>query len=897
VCAIENPIPAVEHELYTLSNGLTVILAERRGAPLVGVNVNYMVGAKNEKPGRTGFAHLFEHLMFQGSRHFDDDFFKALQDVGGSVNGGTNSDRTRYWELVPSAYLERALWLESDRMGFLLEAMTQERLDNQRSVVQNERRQSYENRPYGLVGEQMAAVLYPPDHPYHWTPIGSMEDIAAASLDDVRAFFRAYYAPSNASLCLAGDFQSADAKELVEQYFGGLPPGPPVARLERWVPRLASEVALRIEDRVELPRTYVAWHTVPLYAADDVELDAFAQILGQGKTSRLYQRLVYELQIAQDALAVHASQQIAGTFQIVVTPRPGHRLENVEEAAFAVLREALEEGVTPAELERVQTTTTAQFVRSLQSVGGFGGLSDRLNEYFHYLTRPDMVHWDLQRTLGLTPAAVKDAARRYLGSARVVARIEPLPPLAPSTSPAALSVRREAMPGPSRAGTFSLPARQRFTLPNGLGVVLAEHHALPLLSCGLLLRGGTAADPPGRFGLVSLTATLLSEGAAGKSSREIAEALETIGAQFEVTASSDAATGGLFTLADRAPEAFAILADVVCRPDFPAEELERQRARRLVRLRQLRDDAPYLATVSMQRVLYREHPYAHPTLGVPEALQAIGRDELVAFWRRTIVPSNATLVVVGDTTRGELEELLAATLGAWGPAPPPRLELPPAPHHPRRTIYLVDRPGAAQSVVSAGLMAVPRSAPGHAAREVLSAAFGGQFVSRLNLNLREAKGFTYGARSRFTPRVAAGTFTATASVQTGVTAATVREIVLELEALAENRPLSDAEVAYAAASLANGYRRRFETTAQVARELLTAALYGLPDADLERFPDEVLAVTAEEVAGVVRDIVLPDCLALVVVGDREVVRADLEALSLGPLVELGPEGAPVTREP
>ncbi|MEJ2367096.1 MAG: pitrilysin family protein [Acidobacteriota bacterium] len=487
-----NPLPKVPYELYRLSNGWTVILADDHSVPIVAVNVNYQVGSKNETPGKTGFAHLFEHMMFQGSKNYNNDYFKPLREAGAFVNGGTNTDRTRYLETVPSAYLERALWLEADRMGFLLDALTQKRLSNQISVVQNERRQRYENAPYGLVREKMMAVLYPPNHPYHWTTIGSMADLQGASMDDVRQFFKTYYAPNNASLCIVGDFDPAAAKKMVEKYFGAIPPGPPVSRLGEWVPSLPGEVTIEMQDRVQLPRTYVAWHTPPWYAADDAALDVFGRILGGAKTSRLYKELVYKRQIAQQAAAFNDASQIAGLFEIIVTPRPGQDAKKVEQAAFDVLNRTLKEGVTQDELDRAVTAITAQYVRSMQSVGGFFSLSDRMNSYYHYRGKPDSFRWDLQRYLDLTVDQVNAAARRYINGNRLIARVTPAGETAPGSSAAATGFDRSVMPGKGTQAAFALPERERFTLTNGLKVILVRDG-----DSGRVFRG---SGRPGRAG-------------------------------------------------------------------------------------------------------------------------------------------------------------------------------------------------------------------------------------------------------------------------------------------------------------------------------------------------------------------------------------------------------------
>lgn len=895
VAAMENPIQAQPIRTERLANGLTVFLLQDRTVPLVAIDVNYHVGSKNERPGRTGFAHLFEHLMFQGSKHYNDDYFKPLQDIGGQVNGATSTDRTRYWEVVPAGYLERALWLEADRMGFLLEATTQERLDNQRSVVQNERRQNHDNRPYGTVWEHLLTVLYPPNHPYSWPTIGSMADIGAATLEDVSDFFRTFYSPNNASIALVGDFEPDAALALIDRYFGAIPPGPPVSRVAEWVPVLSADVLLELQDRVQLPRTYRMWHTVPLYHSDDAALDAFAQIVGGGKTSRLYLELVHKRQIAQDATTYHMSSQLSGVMAMVLTPRPGNALEDVEQAAQAIVQQAVRKGVTRDELDRVKTTVLADYVRGMQNIGGFGGIADRINAYHHHLGTPDKFRWDLQRYLDLTPEQVNLAARTYLARPSATARVRPLPPLAPSQSEAATTVDRARMPVRGPENAFALPARHEFRLDNGLRVIRVEDRRLPLASAVLIVPGGSAADPARLPGLASLTTSLMEEGAAGKSAQQLAEALEKLGASLDVRTSTDAAVVSLSTLTSTLRDAFALMADVVVRPDFPSDELERQRVRRRVQLTQIQDQPGTVSQVVAQRVVFGDHPYGAPVFGTPDAVESITRDDIVGFWRRTFVPSHSTLLVVGDVGEDELRKALNKTLGTWSAAPVPDLAMP-APAHPAagRTIYLVNRPGAVQSNLVVARLGAERTHPDHAALDVLNTALGGSFVSRLNLNLREDKGYTYGARTRFEFGRVPGIFAAMAPVQAEVTGPAIQEMLKEIEQVAGERPLQGDELRYAIDSIVNGYARRFATADRVAGELVDVYLYGLPENAPEQYPTQILGVTTEMVTASARRHMASDALSIVVVGDRDSLLPVLQGLNLGPVVEVDWLGRPVS---
>jgi zinc protease len=411
-------IPFVKH---TLSNGLDVIVHEDRGCPIVGISVWYHVGSKNEVPGRTGFAHLFEHLMFEGSEHHDRGYFHPLQEAGASINGSTNADRTNYWEVVPSNAVELAFWMESDRMGYLLAALTETKFNNQRDVVLNERRQNYENRPYGMAAMALVAALYPSDHPYHWLTIGSAEDLRAADIADVRAFFQTYYHPANASVAVAGDIDPDAALDLVEKYFGEIPAGPTVPRVTVLPRATAPSRPLLLEDRVELPRLYLAWRTPALFAGGDAELDLVADVLAHGKTSRLYRSLVYDTRVATEVTASQNSRELESFFQVVATAAPGRTLGELERAISDEIERLASGGATPPEMERAQAQSEAQFVHRLQTVGGFSGKADQLNAYNTFLGDPGGFALDLARYRSVTSTTLGEAAAAYLGRASRVA--------------------------------------------------------------------------------------------------------------------------------------------------------------------------------------------------------------------------------------------------------------------------------------------------------------------------------------------------------------------------------------------------------------------------------------------------------------------------------------------
>ncbi len=419
------PPLSIPFSRHTLDNGLDVIVHEDRNCPIVAVNVWYHVGSKNEQPGRTGFAHLFEHLMFEGSRHHDRGFFPPLQEAGATLNGSTNADRTNYWEVVPTNALDLALWLESDRMGYLLPALTETKFNTQREVVLNERRQNYEDRPYGLAGMAIMAALYPPAHPYHWLTIGAADDLRAAHLDDVKAFFQTYYVPSNASLALAGDVSAPEALKLAEKYFGELEAGNEPARLDVAPPALDREIRLVLEDRIELSRLYISWHSPALLDEGDAELDLVADVLAAGKTSRLYRNLVYDQRVATEVAASQNSREIGSFFEIVATAAPGRSLQELERAIAAELEALVQDGPTPVEMERCLAQAETHFMFRLQTVGGFGGKGDQLNAYNVFFGDPGYFERDIDRYRAATPAALQAAARRWLTSGRVTLSVVP----------------------------------------------------------------------------------------------------------------------------------------------------------------------------------------------------------------------------------------------------------------------------------------------------------------------------------------------------------------------------------------------------------------------------------------------------------------------------------------
>jgi len=879
-------LPRLEFEKYTLPNGLDVILHEDHTIPMVAVNVWYHVGSKNEKPGRTGFAHLFEHMMFQGSANHDTDYFLPLQKVGGQVNGSTNKDRTNYWENVPADQVELALWLEADRMGGLVAAMTQEKLDNQRDVVKNEKRQG-ENQPYAKADELMLPLLYPAGHPYAHTVIGSMDDLSAASVEDVSEFFNLYYAPNNASLCVAGDFDPAAVKAMIEKYFATIAPGRPVDRIERWLPVLDGERRAVAEDAVELPRLTMAWHSPAWYQPGDAELDLLGDILASGKTSRLYKALVYDRQIAQDVRASQESREMGGTFTIEVTAAPGHDLPEVEAAVDAELARLLDKGVEIGEVDLAKTRYEASFVRGLQRVGGFGGKADRLNRYNVFTGDPGYLERDLERYRKATPREISAYARRFLDPGRrAVLHIVPQGGLAASDTP----VDRAVMPGPGAPVAFAPPVVQTATLANGLEIYLVEKHDLPLVDVRIDVLSGWSADPAGRPGTAALTADLLDEGAGKLDALAIAAKAEALGARLSTRSSFDGSSASLDVLRGNLDAGLDLLADVVIRPAFPAADFERVRKARLGRLQQEAAQPRVQAIKELQKRMFGAgHPYAQPFTGTgtEEGLARLSVDDLRAFHAAWYRPNNAAAIVVGDVTMDEARHALNRAFGGWQPAETPTVTVPDP--RPVRTakIVVIDRPGAEQSMIMGGYASLTRSDDEYEAFETLNSAFGGQFSSRINLNLREEKGYTYGTRSQLVGLRDAGFFLVSAPVHTQYTRESLAELVREMTEIRGERPLSDEEVADSRNRRIQGFPQQFETIGAVAGSLEDLVRNDLPVDAWQRFAAQVEACTGPVLTATAQAQLDPARMTWVIVGDWSVIGEGLESLGLGPVEVIG----------
>ncbi|HZW33625.1 MAG TPA: pitrilysin family protein [Isosphaeraceae bacterium] len=920
--AVEEPrqhqVPELKVERYALPNGLTVLLHEDHKTPVVAVQVYYKAGSKDEQPGRTGFAHLFEHMMFLGSQHHDEDFSRPLERLGAEHNATTDEDRTEYYETVPSNALERTLWLEADRMGFLLPAMTARKLDTERDVVKNERRETVENAPYGQADETIREALYPEGHPYRHSVIGSMADLSAAGPGDIAAFFRKYYAPDNAILCVAGDFVPEQARQWIARYFGRLPRGPEVARPRAGVPKVPVATRIQLTDDVSLPRAQLIWPTVPAGHPDEPALDVLAAILGGlAKESRLFRALMYDRQLAASVTAEHPTHLLAGTFEVELYAHPDRKLHELVKLADAELERLKRDGPTALEVRKAQNERESGLILGLQSVTRKAAV---FTEYLAMLGDPLAYRTELTKVFAVTPADVQRVARQYLGANRIELdifpgdpaarlpeagqdRAKPAPTAAPEAVPPPAAVQddfnRSAMPPLGPTPHYQPPRFQRRRLSNGLELRIVERHELPIVTVDLVVKAGETSTPKGKEGLASLAASLLDEGTKSRSALQLAGELAEIGASLQAGGDLESSTVNLTTLTRHLDHALDLFADVLTNPSFPAQELDRLKLQRLAQLKARTDDPEETAAAVFPRLIYGpDHPYGRPDLGTAESVRSITRDDVLAFHRRILVPGLAVLVVVGDVRPDAITAALESRLAAWaaGPVPPaPSLEPLPAPPQ-GRPVSLIDKPAAAQSVLTVGRIGAARKSPDFSALTVLNAILGGQFASRINRNLREEKGYSYGADSSFSFDRGPGPFEARATVETSVTKESLVELFKELTDIAGSRPVTDAELAFAKERLILGFPSRFETTFGVAGHVANLVAYDLPDDELDRYQARIEALTRADIDRVAKQYITPESMTILIVGDRAQVEGPLKSLPwIKAIRRLDAEGNPLPR--
>jgi zinc protease len=890
------PTPAaveIPFHKYVLPNGLTLIVHEDHKAPIVAVNVWYHVGSKNERPGRTGFAHLFEHLMFNGSENYDKDFFGPMERVGATgMNGTTNEDRTNYFENVPTNALDLALWMESDRMGHLTGAISQPKLDEQRGVVQNEKRQG-ENEPYGKVWDFLTPRLYPPNHPYSWTTIGAMEDLDAAKLDDVKDWFRTYYGAANAVVVVAGDVDAATAKQKVEKYFGDIPAGPPVARQQAWIAKRTGSQRGIMQDRVPQARLYKVWNIPGWGTADADYLDLVSGVLSSGKSSRLYKRLVYDEQTATAVSASLDLREIGGLFVIEATARPDVDLARVEKAVDEELRRFLTAGPTASELRRVKTQHRAGFIRGVERIGGFGGKSDVLAQGEVFAGRPDFYKTRLQRVQAATPQQLLSSAKQWLSDGVYNLEVRPYAEF----QTAKTGADRSKLPEPGAPPDTKFPELERATLSNGLKIVLARRASIPQVRFDLLLDAGFAADQSSIPGTASLAMAMLDEGTTQRNALQISDQLAQLGANLGTGSRLDVSSISLEALRETLDPSLAVYADVILHPSFPRSDFERLKKQRLAQIRQEKADPVGLALRVFPGLLYgKGHAYANPWTGsgTEESTARITREDLIRFHETWFKPNHATLVVVGATSLAEIRPKLEQLFAGWKPGNVPAKRIASVSQQPRPVVYLIDRPGSLQSLIIAGNIAPPKANPQEVSIQTMNGVLGSDFSSRVNMNLREDKHWAYGAFTFFRDARGQRPFVAYAPVQTDKTKEAVVELDKELRGIIKDRPIQPDELSRAQASLTLTLPGSWETMDALAGAIVDIVSYGLDDRYYDTFADKVRAQTIPSLTAAATEVVHPDKLVWVVVGDRSKIEPGLRELNLGEIRLIDSDGKPVS---
>ena len=874
---------------YTLDNGLRLVVHVDNKAPIVAVNVWYHVGSKNEKRGKTGFAHLFEHLMFNGSENYDDEYFKPFELVGATnINGTTNFDRTNYFQNVPKTALDMALWMESDRMGHLLGAITQEKLDAQRGVVQNEKRQG-DNQPYGKVLYNILAGVYPEGHPYATSVIGSMEDLEAASLEDVHEWFKTYYGPNNAVIVVAGDVVPEEVYKKVEHYFGDIPPGPPIAKKEKWVVKLERDKREVMQDRVPQARLYKIWGGPSLTEEDNDLLNLAGDVLATGKNSRLFERLVYNDQIATSVQAGMFDNEIGGLFFSSVTVQPDGDLKEVEKALNEEIERLLKDGITEEELERAKTQRRSAFVRGLERVGGFGGKSDVLAMNAVYEGDPGAYRKSMDRLEAATAEDVTAAARRWLSAGAYHLEVHPFPDVAATGEGA----DRSSVPDTISFPEVKFAEFERDFLANGMQLIVANRSAVPIVNIRMSLDAGYASDQFGELGTSSLAMTMLDEGTTSRSALEISDELARLGARFNAGSSIDSSTIGISALKENLDASLDIFADIILNPTFPDNELERLRKMRIARIQQEKTQPVGLAIRVFPKLLYGEgHAYSMPLTGsgTEESVGRISRDSLVDYHRTWFRPNNATMIVVGDTSMAEIKPKLERLFRNWEPGTIPTKNIADVSQRDAEQVYIIDRPGSEQSIIFAGNIAPAVGDGNEIAVETMNEIIGGSFTSRINMNLREDKAWAYGAFTMLLDTKAQRPFIAYAPVQTDKTMESMAEIKRELTEYLGDNPATEEEIDKVKSNNTLSLPGRWETAAAVLRDIGEIVTYDLPDDYWDTYADNVRNVSGEQIAEAAAAVIKPDKLIWVVVGDREKIESRIRELELGEITLLDQDG-------
>lgn len=909
------PIPALVKDVsipyseFTLKNGLKVVVHEDRKAPVVAVSVWYHVGSKDEPAGRTGFAHLFEHLMFGGSEHSDTSWFGPMQAMGATdLNGTTNYDRTNYFETVPTAALERALFLESDRMGHLLPAVTQQKLDIQRGVVQNEKRGD-DNEPGGLLQYAIQQTLYPAGNAYHHTVIGSMGDLDHASLEVVKDWFRTHYGPNNAVLVLAGDISAAEAKPLVEKYFGDIPAGPKSIPAAASVPTLKARVTRTFHDEVANTTVYRMWAVPGVTAKDENALEMAASILGGLASSRLDNELVRDKKTSVGVSANLDPHERVGEFSVEATVRPGVDPALVGRQVDAIIAEFIKNGPTAEELKRAKTTDIATTIRGLESVGGFNGKAVTLAEGAVFANDPGFYKKELEEEAALTPEQVRAAAKKWLSRPAFAFTLAPgkrdpyeesklandtagkggtgAHVIATQKSAAGTTVGgvdRSRLPPIGQIADLRFPTVEHATLSNGIPVLFARRTSVPVVRVAIEFDAGNASDPKTALGTQAFMLGMLDEGTDKYSSVEIAEAKENIGATISAVPSMDRSSVYLSSLTPNLAPSLDLMSDIVRHPAFAPAEVNRVRNQQLAAIAEETKQPVGLALRTLPPILYgKDHPYGVPFTGKgdPAAVAKLNQADLMAFHDSWLRPDNATILVVGDTSLAQIIPLLERSFGDWratGPKPAKNFSVPTPP--PTGRILLIDRPNSPQSLIFGGELLPAQGTDEIIALLEANDVLGGSFLSRLNSDLRETKHWSYGVASFVSRPQHQVPFLIYAPVQTNETGPSIAAMRDDIGAFLSSKGVTPEELSRTIDGAVRELPGDFETSASVMGGMQSNVLFHRPDNYYETLASRYRALTAPALDAAAKAAIDPSKLTWVVIGDASKVKPQLDALNV-----------------
>ncbi len=909
----------IEYEKYTLDNGLTVILHEDKSDPIVGVAIQYHVGSNRETPGRTGFAHLFEHMLFQESQHVgQDQFFKKIQNAGGTLNGGTNKDGTVYFEVVPKNALETVLWMESDRMGWLLPTVTQAAFENQQEVVQNEKRQRVDNRPYGHNDYVLIKNMYPADHPYNWTTIGELEDLQNATLQDVRDFHEKWYGPNNATMVIAGDIKKREVKKLVEKYFGEIKSGPDNGDPVPMPIQLADTKKVYHEDNfAKSPRLTMAFPTVDGKHVDAPALELMSQLLGDGKKAPLYKVIVEEKKLAPNFYSYSGTREIAGTYNIVVTGFPETNLTDVESAVHEAFARFENDGFTTADLERLKAKYETGFYGGISSVLGKGFQLAYYNEYYG---SPDAMSSELQKVLDVNMNDINRVYETYVkgrnyvmtsfvpeGKVELVAEGSILFPVkeeeivenvVKETGEGGMDIAeipsmfdRSVEPVDGPQPRLNLPTIWRHKYSNGITLYGSKHDELPLINFGIQIDGGMLLDDPNKVGVANLITDMLMEGTANKTPIELEEAIDALGSSIYMYTGKQSIGVEVTTLKRNFDATLALVEEILFEPRWDATEFVRIKRETAESIKRSASVPSSIASKVYNKLIYGDHILANSTSGTVASVESITLDDLKNFYKANFSADLATISIVGDFNRNVAVKAFDGLVDRWATKDVSFTEYElPVPDE-NAKVYFIDVPDAKQSEIRIGYLGLAYTDPDYYPATIMNMKLGGNFSSDVNLTLREEKGFTYGARTGFSGSKFPGKFTASSGVRSNTTEESVN--IFKDLMTAYREPIDEADLDFTKNVLLKSNARRFETLGALRGMIDNIATYDLPFDYIKDREEIVRNMTVENHNVLAKKLIRPDEMIYLVVGDATTQLDGLKSLGFGDPILLDADGNPV----